>query len=78
MFGIGIWELIVIAVICVVAVNPKDIPVLLRKAGKWYRELKDLSGSFSNAITNAVTEESEDTEAAEKEPQKKKKKGSAK
>ena len=66
MFGIGIWELIVIGVVCIVAVNPKDVPTLLRKTGKWYRELKDLSRSFTDAVADAYHEQEEPAESPKK------------
>lgn len=36
MFGLGTTEIIVIAVVAVILINPKDLPVIVRKIGKMY------------------------------------------
>lgn len=43
MFGIGLGEIAVVLVAAVVLINPKDLPVLFRKAGRLWGELRDLS-----------------------------------
>jgi len=43
MFGIGLGEIAVVLVAAVVLINPKDLPVLFRKAGRLWGELRALS-----------------------------------
>ncbi len=40
MFGLGIWELIIIIVAVVIFVKPEDLPKFFRKVGKLYGDLK--------------------------------------
>jgi sec-independent protein translocase protein TatB len=42
-FGIGLGEIAVVLVAAVVLINPKDLPVLFRKAGRLWGELRALS-----------------------------------
>lgn len=35
MFGIGFWELLLLAVICLVVVGPERLPGLMRTLGQW-------------------------------------------
>jgi len=49
MFGIGIWEIVVILVVVMIFVRPDDLPGLARKAGvivgrlrKAYHDLTDM------------------------------------
>jgi Tat protein translocase TatB subunit len=57
MFGIGPWELIVIAVVAVVFVGPDKLPDLLKKFGKFYvqakRHANDVKSGFDQAIHEA-------------------------
>jgi Sec-independent protein translocase protein TatA len=39
MFGIGFWELAVIALVAFLLVRPQQLPSLFRKLGRAYREL---------------------------------------
>jgi sec-independent protein translocase protein TatB len=43
MFGIGLGEIAVVLVAAVVLINPKDLPVLFRKAGRLWGELQAMS-----------------------------------
>jgi Sec-independent protein translocase protein TatA len=40
MFGLGIWELVIIIIVVVLFVKPEDLPKFFRKVGKLYGELK--------------------------------------
>lgn len=40
MFGLGIWELVVIAVVALVFLGPERLPVLARQLGRGMRELR--------------------------------------
>ena len=43
MFGIGLGEIAVVLVAAVILINPKDLPVLFRKAGRLWGELRAMS-----------------------------------
>ena len=60
MFGIGVQELIIIAIIALLIVGPKKLPDLAKTLGKGFRD-------FKNA-TEGVTEELKDTLKEEEKP----------
>jgi len=39
MFGLGLWEIVVIAVAALVLVRPQDLPKILRRIGRGYGHL---------------------------------------
>lgn len=39
MFGFGITEIITVIIVIIVLVNPKDLPVIVRKIGKIYASI---------------------------------------
>lgn len=39
MFGLGISEIITIVVVIIVVLNPKDLPIIVRKIGKTYAKI---------------------------------------
>lgn len=43
---IGATELLVIAVVALIVVGPKDLPVLLRKLGQWMAKLRGMAAEF--------------------------------
>ena len=56
MFGIGWTELIVIALVVLVFVGPKNLPPLLRKVGGIMAELKSASRELRNQIDAEVAD----------------------
>jgi Sec-independent protein translocase protein TatA len=46
MFGIGLSELLVIAVLFLIIVNPKEIPGIFRKIGKTYQGMRKMREEF--------------------------------
>jgi sec-independent protein translocase protein TatB len=46
MFGIGFGEMLIIAVIFLVAVGPKQLPALMKTVGKGMREIKKASSDL--------------------------------
>ncbi len=50
MFGLGISELITIIIVFLVVINPKDLPIIVRKIGKIYgkfiREVNQIKKSY--------------------------------
>lgn len=56
--GIGFFEIVVVAVIALVVVGPKDLPRLMRLAGRLVGQAKRMASEFSAAF-NQMARESE-------------------
>ena len=54
MLDIGWTEILVIAVIALFVVGPKDIPKALRTVGVWVGKLRSLSREFQSTVEDAV------------------------
>ena len=50
MFGIGFGEMLVIAVILLIAVGPKQLPSLMKTVGKGLREVRKASGELRRTV----------------------------
>lgn len=46
MFGLSFGELVVIVVVAIVAIGPKDMPKVLRKAGQWAGKLRRMASDL--------------------------------
>jgi sec-independent protein translocase protein TatB len=44
--GLGFSEILVLGVIALLVVGPKDLPMLLRELGKWTRKLQAMAAEF--------------------------------
>lgn len=63
MFDIGIGELLVILIVAVVVIGPKDLPLAMRTAGRWIGKIRRVSAHFRSGIDAMVREaELEDME----------------
>lgn len=63
MFDIGIGELLVILIVAVVVIGPKDLPLAMRTAGRWIGKMRRISAHFRSGIDTMVREaELEDME----------------
>lgn len=56
MFDIGIGELLVILIVAVVVIGPKDLPLAMRTAGRWIGKMRRLSAHFRSGIDTMVRE----------------------
>lgn len=56
MFDIGAQELLVIAVVAILVVGPKDIPHAMRTAGRWIGKVRRVSGHFRAGLDTMVRE----------------------
>ena len=56
MFDIGWSELLVIAVVLVVVVGPKDLPRMLRTFGRTTKQLRSMAGDFRRQFDDALRE----------------------
>lgn len=56
MFDLGWSELLVIGVVALIVVGPKDLPVLFRNVGRWVGKARGLAREFSRAMNDAADE----------------------
>ncbi|MBE1236163.1 twin-arginine translocase subunit TatB [Phaeovibrio sulfidiphilus] len=65
MFDIGWGEILVVAVIALVVIGPKELPVVLRTLGRWTRRIRlmasQVQGQVDTLIREAELEEVRDT-----------------
>ena len=63
MFGIDSSELLVIALVALVVIGPKDLPRVMRTIGNWVGKARGMAGHFRAGVDNMIRE----TELAEME-----------
>ena len=56
MFDVGYSELLVIAIVMIVVVGPKDLPKMLRAFGKATSKFRQMSGDFKRQFDDALKE----------------------
>ncbi len=56
MFDLGWTELLVIGVVALIVVGPKDLPVLFRQVGRFVGKAKGMAREFSSAMNDAADE----------------------
>lgn len=54
MFDLGFAELLVIGIVALIVVGPKDLPVLFRKAGQFMGKARGMAREFSRAMNEAA------------------------
>ncbi|MEM9726387.1 MAG: Sec-independent protein translocase protein TatB [Pseudomonadota bacterium] len=54
MLDIGGWELLMIGVIALIVVGPKDLPVLVRNVGRWVGKARSLAREFQSGMEAAA------------------------
>ena len=63
MFDIGASELLLVVIVAIVVIGPKDLPFALRTAGRWIGKIRRVSGHFRSGIETMIREaELEDME----------------
>lgn len=63
MFDIGAAELLVLVIVAVLVIGPKDMPLALRTAGKWLGKIRRVSTHFRTGLDAMIREaELEDME----------------
>lgn len=68
MFDIGALELLLIVVVAIIVIGPKDMPAALRVAGRWVGKIRRASAQFRSGFDALVREaEMEDIERKWKE-----------
>ncbi|MBS0530160.1 MAG: twin-arginine translocase subunit TatB [Proteobacteria bacterium] len=56
MFNIGSSELILIAVVALIAIGPKELPGVLRMVGQWMGKARKMAGEFQGQFNEAMRE----------------------
>ena len=56
MFDIGWSELVVIAVVALIAIGPKELPGVLRMVGQWMAKARKMAGEFQGQFNEAMRE----------------------
>ena len=56
MFDIGWSELMVIGVVALIAIGPKELPGVLRTVGQWMGKARKLAGEFQGQFQEAMRE----------------------
>ncbi|MEO5335547.1 MAG: Sec-independent protein translocase protein TatB [Magnetospirillum sp. WYHS-4] len=56
MFDVGWQELMLIGVVALVVVGPKDLPLALRTGAKWVRKARGLAREFQTGVNEVIRE----------------------
>ncbi|WP_114520568.1 Sec-independent protein translocase protein TatB [Altererythrobacter sp. ZODW24] len=56
MFDIGATELLLLVVVAVLVIGPKDLPLALRTAGKWMGKIRRISTQFRTGVDSMIRE----------------------
>lgn len=56
MFDIGWSELVVIGVVALIAIGPKELPGVLRSVGQWVGKIKRMASDFQGQFQEAMRE----------------------
>lgn len=56
MFDIGASELLVLVIVAIVVIGPKDLPLALRTAGRWVAKMRRVSNHFRSGIETMIRE----------------------
>jgi sec-independent protein translocase protein TatB len=56
MFDLGFGELLVIGIVALIIVGPKDLPVLFRNVGRFMGKARGMAREFSRAMNDAADE----------------------
>ncbi len=69
---IGWFEILIIVVIAIIVVGPKDFPIMLKKVGSWMGSIKRYVGNVQNEVSSLTKNpiENEIKENIEKKDQK--------
>lgn len=54
MFDIGMTEILVIAVVAIIVVGPKDLPGLLRSGAKYIGQIRSMARDFKGQVNDAI------------------------
>ena len=52
MFDLGLTELLLIGIVALIIVGPKDLPVLFRRVGEFVGRMKGMAREFTSAMND--------------------------
>ena len=56
MFDLGASELLLIVIVAILVIGPKDMPIAMRTAGRWIGKVRRLSGHFRSGLDAMIRE----------------------
>jgi len=56
MFDVGWSELVVIGVVALIVIGPKELPAVLRAVGQWTTKIRRMAGEFQSQFQEAMRE----------------------
>ncbi len=56
MFGVDSSELMIVAVVALLVIGPKDLPVVLRKVGGWVARARGVARHFRSGLDTMIRE----------------------
>lgn len=56
MFDIGAMELLLVGMVALVIIGPKDLPIAMRTAGRWLGQLRAMTGHFRVGVDAMIRE----------------------
>jgi sec-independent protein translocase protein TatB len=56
MFDIGWGEFLVIGIVALIAIGPKELPTVLRTVGQWVTKLRRMASEFQSQFQEAIRE----------------------
>ena len=56
MFDIGGWEFLIIVVVAILVIGPKDLPGMIRSVLGWVRRARELASEFQSGIDDLAQE----------------------
>jgi len=56
MFGVDTSELIILAVLALIFIGPKDLPMALRTLGRWVGQVRGMARHFTSGIESMIRE----------------------
>ncbi len=69
---IGWFEILIIVVLAIVIIGPKDFPLMLKKIGSWIGSIKKYISNIQNEVSD-ITNETFDNEIDDKKKKSQKK-----
>lgn len=67
MFGLGFFEILIIFLVVIIFINPKDLPKVFRRLGRLVRQLRDIRDSSVQYMRKIEREIEEEDLSSEKE-----------
>lgn len=56
MFGIAPDEMLLVVIVAIIVIGPKDLPLALRTAGRWIGKIRRVSGHFRAGLETMIRE----------------------